>query len=406
MLNGELLRVALRAINAHKLRSFLTLLGVIIGVMTVIAVVSVISGLNNYVATKLFSLSPDVYTIERFGIITSREEFLDALKRKRIQKSDLEAYRKLAKNAVLVGASSGTNRSVRAGSRRLSDVRITGVTANVAEISNLDVDLGRFFTESENERRSFVAVIGTEVRDELWPRLDPVGRTISIDGIPFRVIGLLVKQGSVFGQSQDNVVYVPREALAKAWGTRRNVSIYVKARGGVEGIPASMDEARAIFRALRKTAPSAPDPVSFVTAEAIQVVWRSISAGAFALLAFISGISLLVGAIVIANIMLVSVVERTKEIGIRLAIGARKGDILRQFLLEATLLALGGGAVGVLFGWVISSLINAFTPLPTLVTPFLITTGLLLATLTGVLAGVFPAVKASRLPPIEALRYE
>ena len=406
MLNGELLRVALRAINAHKLRSFLTLLGVIIGVMTVIAVVSVISGLNNYVATKLFSLSPDVYTIERFGIITSREEFLDALKRKRIQKSDLEAYRKLAKNAVLVGASSGTNRSVRAGSRRLSDVQITGVTANVAEISNLDVDLGRFFTESENERRSFVAVIGTEVRDELWPRLDPVGRTISIDGIPFRVIGLLVKQGSVFGQSQDNVVYVPREALAKAWGTRRNVSIYVKARGGVEGIPASMDEARAIFRALRKTAPSAPDPVSFVTAEAIQVVWRSISAGAFALLAFISGISLLVGAIVIANIMLVSVVERTKEIGIRLAIGARKRDILRQFLLEATLLALGGGAVGVLFGWVISSLINAFTPLPTLVTPFLITTGLLLATLTGVLAGVFPAVKASRLPPIEALRYE
>ncbi len=406
MLNGELLRVALRAINAHKLRSFLTLLGVIIGVMTVIAVVSVISGLNNYVATKLFSLSPDVYTIERFGIITSREEFLDALKRKRIQKSDLEAYRKLAKNAVLVGASSGTNRSVRAGSRRLSDVRITGVTANVAEISNLDVDLGRFFTESENERRSFVAVIGTEVRDELWPRLDPVGRTISIDGIPFRVIGLLVKQGSVFGQSQDNVVYVPREALAKAWGTRRGLSIYVKARGGVEGIPASMDEARAIFRALRKSAPSAPDPVSFVTAEAIQVVWRSISAGAFALLAFISGISLLVGAIVIANIMLVSVVERTKEIGIRLAIGARKRDILRQFLLEATLLALGGGAVGVLFGWIISSLINAFTPLPTLVTPFLITTGLLLATLTGLVAGVFPAVKASRLPPIEALRYE
>ena len=406
MLNGELFRVAWRAISAHKLRSFLTLLGVIIGVMTVIAVVSVISGLNNYVATKLFSLSPDVYTIERFGIITSREEFLDALKRKRIQKSDLDAYRRLAKNAVAVGARSGTTRSVRSGNRRLSDVQIAGVTANVAELSNLDVDLGRFFTESENERRSFVAVIGTEVRDELWPRLDPVGRTISIDGIPFRVIGLLVKQGSVFGQSQDNVVYVPREALAKAWGTRRGLSIYVKARGGVEGIPASMDEARAIFRALRKTAASAPDPVSFVTAEAIQVVWRSISAGAFALLAFISGISLLVGAIVIANIMLVSVVERTKEIGIRLAIGARKRDILRQFLLEATLLALGGGAVGVLFGWIISQLINAFTPLPTLVTPFLITTGLLLATLTGLVAGVFPAVKASRLPPIEALRYE
>ena len=406
MLNGELLRVAWRAINAHKLRSFLTLLGVIIGVMTVVAVVSVIQGLNNYVATKLFSLSPDVYTIERFGIITSRDEFLEALKRKRIQKSDLEAFQRLSKTAVMVGARSGTTRSVRSGARRLSDVSITGVTANVAELSNLDVDLGRFFTEAENERRAFVAVIGTEVRDELYPRLDPVGRTISIDGIPFRVIGLLVKQGSVFGQSQDNVVYVPREALAKAWGARRGLSIYVKAKGGVEGIPASMDEARAIFRALRKTAPSAPDPVSFVTAEAIQVVWRSISAGAFALLVFISGISLVVGAIVIANIMLVSVVERTKEIGIRLAIGAKKRDIRRQFLLEAALLSLGGGAVGVLFGWIISSLINAFTPLPTLVTPGLITTGLVLATLTGLLAGVFPAVKASRLPPIEALRYE
>ncbi|MBK8594575.1 MAG: ABC transporter permease [Holophagales bacterium] len=315
-------------------------------------------------------------------------------------------FQRLSKTAVMVGARSGTSRAVRSGSKRLSDVQISGVTANVAELSNLDVDLGRFFTESENERRAFVAVIGTEVRDELFPRLDPVGRTISIDGIPFRVIGLLVKQGSAFGQSQDNVVYVPREALAKAWGARRGLSIYVKARGGVEGIPASMDEARAIFRALRKTAPSAPDPVSFVTAEAIQVVWRSISAGAFALLVFISGISLVVGAIVIANIMLVSVVERTKEIGIRLAIGAKKRDIRRQFLLEAALLSLGGGAVGVLFGWIISSLINAFSPLPTLVTPGLIFTGLTLATLTGLLAGVFPAVKASRLPPIEALRYE
>ena len=406
MLNGELFRVAWRAISAHKLRSFLTLLGVIIGVMTVVAVVSVIQGLNNYVATKLFTLSPDVYTIERFGIITTRDGFLEALKRKRVQKSDFEAFQRLSRTSVMVGARSGTSRPVRSGSKRLSDVQISGVTANVAELSNLDVDLGRFFTEPENERRAFVAVIGTEVRDELFPRLDPVGRTISIDGIPFRVIGLLVKQGSAFGQSQDNVVYVPREALAKAWGARRGLSIYVKARGGVEGIPASMDEARVIFRALRKTAPSAPDPVSFVTAEAIQVVWRSISAGAFALLVFISGISLVVGAIVIANIMLVSVVERTKEIGIRLAIGAKKRDIRRQFLLEAALLSLGGGAIGVLFGWIISSLINAFTPLPTLVTPGLITMGLLLATLTGLLAGVFPAVKASRLPPIEALRYE
>jgi putative ABC transport system permease protein len=167
-----------------------------------------------------------------------------------------------------------------------------------------------------------------------------------------------------------------------------------------------MDEMRVIFRAIRKLKPGEPDPVAFVTSEAIQAVWRTISAGAFSLLVFISGISLVVGAIVIANIMLVSVVERTKEIGLRLAVGARKSDIRRQFLLEAILLAFGGGALGVFFGWTIALCVDAFSPLPARVTPGLIASGLTLATLTGLIAGVFPAVKASHLPPIEALRHE
>lgn len=406
MLNGELLRVAGRAIGAHKLRSFLTLLGVIIAVMTVVAVVSVISGLNNYVATKLFTLSPDVYVVTRFGIITSHDEFLEALKRKRISRDDYEAVLKLARSAVAIGTQANTTKPVKSGSERIPDVNIAGITPNVAEMQNLDLDAGRFFTEVEDERRAFVAVIGSEVREELFPRVDPIGRTVSIDGTPFRVIGLLVKQGSVLGQSQDNIVYVPRSTMAKVFGSRRGVSLFVKARGGVPGIPASMEEMRVIFRALRHTPTKGPDPVSFVTAEAIQVVWRSISAGAFALLVFISGISLVVGAIVIANIMLVSVIERTKEIGLRLAVGARKRDIRRQFLLEAALLAFGGGAVGVFLGWVVALCVDAFSPLPTRVTPGLVATGLLLATLTGLIAGAFPAVKASRLPPIEALRWE
>lgn len=406
MLVGELLRVAWRAITAHKLRSFLTLLGVIIGVMTVVAVVAVISGLNNYVATKLFSLSPDVYAVTRFGIIRSRQEFLEALKRKRIQKREAEEVIRLSRTATIVGLQSGTSKSVRYQALRQADVDISGVTANMADIRNLDLELGRFFTESENEHRSFVAVIGSEVRDQLFPRLDPIGKTIAIGGAPFQVIGLLVRQGSVLGQSQDNVIYVPRETLCKAFGANRNISIFVKAQGGVPGVPASQDEIRTIFRSLRRLSPGAPDPISFVTAEAIQQIWRSISAGAFALLVFISGISLVVGAIVIFNIMLVSVVERTKEIGLRLALGAKKKDIRRQFLLEAALLALGGGAVGVFFGWVIAACVEAFTPLPTLVSPGLVVSGLALATLTGFVAGVFPAVQASRLPPIEALRYE
>ena len=406
MLVGELLRVAWKAVTAQKLRSFLTLLGVIIGVMTVVAVVAVISGLNNYVATKIFSLSPDVFVVTRWGIITSREEFLAALKRKPITKAELEQAVHLARQAEKIGASSGTTRLARYGNRKLSDVQISGTTANVAEIRNLDLESGRFFAELENEHRSYVAVIGADVKEELFPRLDPVGRTFTLNGIPFEIIGVLVKQGSVLGQSQDNIVYIPRETLCKAWGANRNIGIFVQAKGGVPGVPAAMDEMRAIFRAIRHTDAKAPDPVSFVNSDAVQVVWKAISAAAFALLVFISGISLVVGAIVIANIMLVSVIERTKEIGLRLAVGARKRDVLFQFLLEAALLALGGGVVGVFFGWVIALCVDAFSPLPTLVTPGLVISGLVLATLTGVVAGVFPAIKASRLTPIDALRFE
>jgi putative ABC transport system permease protein len=264
MLIGELLRVAWKAVTAQKLRSLLTLLGVIIGVMTVIAVVAVISGLNNYVATKIFTLSPDVYAVTRWGIITSREGFLEALKRKPVKKPDLDVVVRLARLADKVGATSGTLQLVKYANHRLSDVQIQGTTANMSEIRNLDLESGRFFTEMENEHRAFVAVIGSDVREELFPRVDPIRHAITIGGTSFEIIGLLAKQGSVLGQSQDNVAYIPRETLCKVWGANRQLAIYIQAKGGVPGVPASMDEIRTIFRAIRHTDPKAPDPVVFV----------------------------------------------------------------------------------------------------------------------------------------------
>lgn len=402
----ETIRIAATALNTHKLRSFLTLLGVIIGVMTVVAVVSIISGLNNYIAEKVFQLNPDVYVVTQFGIITSREQFLEAIKRKKIDWEDYVALRDRCTTCSAVGASQSNNGQVKRGSNRLGGVNIQGGTSNMADINNLDLEAGRFFSATEDHHSARVVVIGSDVRDQLFGKVDPIGRTISVANEPMRVIGLLRKQGSVLGQNQDNQLWIPLNAWKKRFGTRRGLTLFVRSADGVPGINRSMDESRVILRARRKTAFRADDPFSIVSAEALQTVWRNISAGAFSLMVFISGISLVVGGIVIANIMLVSVVERTREIGLRRALGATSRNIQLQFLTEAVLLALGGGVVGVLLGYLISKGISTAFPLPTLVKPSLVITGLAIAVVTGVLAGFVPSRRAAQLPPIEALRFE
>ncbi|MHB0972441.1 MAG: ABC transporter permease [Thermoanaerobaculia bacterium] len=346
----ETLRIALAALQRHKLRSFLTLLGVIFGVMTVIAVVAVISGLNAYVSERLFQLNPDVFIVTQYGIITSREEFLEAVRRKKMDMADVDAIRQHCSRCEAVGAGVQTNMSVKRGAKRLSGVSIFGVTSNLVDINNLDIEAGRFFTNTEDHHSAPVAIIGTDVRDELFGKLDPVGRTVWLNGKPLKVIGLLRKQGSVLGQSQDLQLYLPLNTFRKGFGTRRSMTMFIRAKGGVPGVSAAEDDVRVIIRNRRHTPFRAKDPFGIVSAEALQVVWRNISAGAFALMTFISGISLVVGGIVIMNIMLVSVIERTREIGIRRALGARKRDIQFQFLTEAALLALGGGIVGVILG--------------------------------------------------------
>jgi len=401
---SELFRVSASALTRHKLRAFLTLLGVIIGVATVVAVVSVISGLNAYVKDKVIGLNPDIVIFTKYGIITSREEWLMARKRKDLTLTDMEVVRRECKLCESIGARGDRNRPVKFEDRKLPQVEIQGHTPNMGEAMNFDIVNGRYFTETEYNHSAGVAVIGWDVQDELFPNIDPIGRVMKIDGYPVKVIGTLAKQGSVMGQSQDNVIYIPLTLFHKRVAPTEDIGIFLKPKGGVEGVTAATDEVRTILRALRKTGFENDDPFGLVTAELLQTLWRGISAGMFLLMVLISGISLVVGAIVVANIMFVSVVERTKEIGVRRALGARRRDIRRQFLLEAALLSAIGGVIGVILGSLIALAVKQVFPAEVRLSFILLGVGV--ATVTGILAGWIPSSQASKLPPVEALRYE
>ena len=402
----ELARIAFDSLRAHKLRSFLTLLGVIIGVTTIVGVAAVISGLETYVQERVIQLSPDVFVLTKFGIIRGRDEFIRALKRPDLDFRDYEVLRDRLLRADAVAADVQTGTAVRYRGRRLADMRLHGSTPNLGALLNVDVEAGRFFTPADERVGAAVAVIGWDIRDELYPGLDPIGRELIVGNASFRVIGTVAEQGRTLGQEQDNQLWVPMSAFRKSWGRRNSITLFVKARGGVPGVPASVDEARAVLRALRHTPFRADDPFGVVTAENLQELWRQISTAAFLLTLLVSAVSLGVGGIVIANIMLVAVAEQTKEIGVRRAVGAKKSDIRRQFLLEAAMLSSGGGLVGIGLGALVAQGVERALGFPTRVTPGLLLGGLLLSTVVGVLAGYFPARRASNLLVVDAIRDE
>jgi putative ABC transport system permease protein len=403
---AELLRESWRTMRAHALRSFLTLLGIIIGVATLVGVMAVIAGLNAYVRDKVFALAPDVFVVTKFGIIRSHDEFLEAVKRKNFDWRDYQRLAPLLRHAESVGASVNSALVVKFRDHRLADVAVRGTTANYGRMLGLDLASGRFFIDPEAHTAQAVVVIGADVKDELFPQLDPLGRTMLVAGFPYRVIGVLAKQGRVLGQSRDNDLYMPIDSYRKTFGARSSLDILVKARGGVEGVETAADEARAAMRALRHTAFRAPDPFGIVSAESLQTLWGQISAAAFILSLLIASVSLGVGGIVIMNIMLVSVVERTPEIGLRRALGARQGDIRRQFLLEAALLSMVGGLAGVLVGVLAALAVNGLLDFPAQPTAAIVLLGLALSVVVGLVAGYWPAVSASKLLVVDALRAE
>ncbi len=401
----EILRVALSALRTHALRSALTLLGIVIGVSTIIIVVGAISGLNLYVEEKIFTLSPDVFILSKMGIITNRDDFLEALRRKDLTTAEMDRISGLCSSCRRVGGSIRGRKALRHASRRIPDVQMTGSTSNLAELYSLDLVSGRFYTEGEVRRASPVIVIGWKVREELFPKVDPLGRILSIDGYPLKVIGVLREQGTVLGQSQDDVAWIPLKLYEKMFGRNRSIDLWVQA-ASLETFEQTQEEVRLLLRRMRSTPFRAEDPFNIVNAEALQGLWRGISAAALVMMVLIAGISLVVGGIVIMNIMLVSVVERTQEIGLRSSVGARRRDILIQFLTEAALLATAGGIIGVAIGIGGTRLVTMLTTFPTMVRPSLIGVALLMATTTGLVFGIWPAWKAARLDPIESLRSE
>ena len=402
----EATRLAVESIWANRLRSFLTLLGVIIGIASIVATAAVIQGLNVYVAEKLSNLGNGVFTVQRFGIITNRQDFLDAVRRNRtLRREDARAVQDRATTASVVAWQVRSTADLKRGANELRSVEVDGITPEILEIEPYEVADGRILLPFEEERAVPVAFVGNDVVERLFPGVDPIGKELRIMGTPFRVVGTAVKKGSFLGMSQDNFVKIPYSVHRKLYGTTRSVRISVQAADAAR-MQDTMDEVRAVLRARHHLRPSEPDDFDMLTSEGINDLWRSLTATIFSVALFVVGISLVVGGIVIMNIMLVSVVERTREIGVRKAVGARQRDIVQQFLIEAVLLSCIGGAIGVAIAFGAAELLTAYTPLPARFPPWAPAVAFVVCTAIGVFFGIHPARRAARLDPIEALRSE
>jgi putative ABC transport system permease protein len=400
----ETLKLALDSLRAHKLRSFLTLLGVILAVATLVSVMSVISGLNTYIADKVADLGANVFVIDRFGIITSMDEYTKAQKRPLITFEEFERYRDTAKLPRQVAGYDRWNVETRSGDQILEDTQVVGVTSNFAEIENINVAEGRFITPADEAHHSEVAFIGADLADKFFPNVDAVGKTVRAETHTYEVIGVGTRIGSALGRSKDNYLLVPLSTYLKSWHKPNDTMAVFVQVPNAESMQSAEDEARMLFRAWRHIPYSAPDNFALLGSDSIMAVWHQLTGNlAFVAMALVS-VFLVVGGIVIMNIMLASVTERTREIGLRRSLGARKQHILLQFLTESALLAAAGGLIGIFTAIVIVLLVKNVFSFPMDMPISAVILSLFLATAVGLFFGIFPAMRAAKLDPIEALR--
>ncbi len=398
--------IALEALRAHKLRSFLTLLGVVIATTTLIVVMSVINGMNSYIADRIANLGANTFVLHQYQWAQDYEAWLKARRRNqpiRIEDFDflqenLQGYKAMGAEAWMSGESDAHYKG-----HILYEVNLTGDTPNMIDIGQAKVSMGRYFNETDYQHESLVCFIGSDLVDEFFPTVDPIGKEISVRGANFTIIGIAAKMGSTFGESQDKFVQIPLTALRKLFQARPQLAVSVQA-WDAQQMMILEDQVRALMRARRHVAYKDDDPFGINASETIMATWKMLTGSIFAVTIGIVAVFMVVGGIVIMNIMLASVTERTHEIGIRKSLGARRRDILMQFVIESSVMACTGGGVGVLLALIISKIVDYFftssVPLSAVIV------GLFLSTAVGLFFGIYPASQAAKLDPIEALRTE